>query len=48
LFNNLILDSTTQTDDSHAVPIKSISLSLINFIVNTFQDVGKITRGLSN
>jgi len=42
------LYSTTQTDDSHAVLIKSISLYQIKYSVNTFKYVGKITRGLSN
>jgi len=32
LFNKLILDFTTQTDDSHAVPAKAISKILVKYI----------------
>ena len=48
LLNNLILYSTTQTDDSHAVPINDISLKLTKNYDNNVKYVGKIKRGLSN
>jgi len=48
LLNNLILHSTTQTDDSHAVPFKIVSIHLTKYINNDFNTIGKIKRGLSN
>jgi len=48
LLNNLILHSTTQTDDSHAVPTRIISFIKTNHNDYNFIYIGKISRGLSN
>ena len=48
LFNNLISHSTTQTDDSHAVPFYVIMNKQMKFIQYNVDYVGKIKRGLSN